>query len=77
MRGYFHWSLVDNYEWMHGYDPKFGLFAVAAPSQPLVPKASAELYRSLIAGRVMDPGVAFPELPAATEKVVDAQNGPK
>lgn len=77
VRGYFHWSLVDNYEWMHGYDAKFGLFAVAAPSKPLVPKASAELYRSLIAGRVMNPDVAFPELPAATEKVVDSQISPK
>jgi beta-glucosidase len=28
LRGYFHWSLVDNFEWAYGWWPKFGLIAV-------------------------------------------------
>jgi beta-glucosidase len=26
VRGFFHWTAVDNYEWLHGYDVQFGLF---------------------------------------------------
>ena len=28
LRGYFHWSLIDNYEWHHGFWPKFGLIEI-------------------------------------------------
>jgi beta-glucosidase len=61
VRGYFHWSLSDNYEWRHGYKAKFGLFALETPAEHLAPKGSAILYRSLISGRAMDAEVRFPE----------------
>ena len=25
LRGFFHWTAVDNYEWLHGYDVRFGI----------------------------------------------------
>ena len=28
VRGYFHWSLIDNYEWHHGFWPRFGLVEI-------------------------------------------------
>ena len=39
--GYIHWSLIDNYEWIFGYEPKFGLCAVDPTTFKRTPKPSA------------------------------------
>ena len=41
VRGYIHWSLLDNFEWMLGYRPKFGLVAVNRETLERTPKPSA------------------------------------
>ncbi len=41
VRGYIHWSLMDNFEWMLGYRPRFGLVAVNRETQERTPKPSA------------------------------------
>jgi beta-glucosidase len=41
--GYFHWSLLDNYEWTFGYSKTFGLVAVDRATQKRTPKPSANL----------------------------------
>ena len=41
LRGYFHWSLLDNWEWMAGYKPKFGLVAIEPKTFRRIPKPSA------------------------------------
>jgi beta-glucosidase len=44
VEGYFAWSLLDNFEWAHGYGPKFGLIEVDMITQRRTPKQSALWY---------------------------------
>jgi beta-glucosidase len=48
VRGYFVWSLLDNFEWSLGYWRRFGLVYVDYPTQTRIPKASYGWYRDLI-----------------------------
>jgi beta-glucosidase len=49
VRGYCAWSLLDNFEWQHGYSKRFGIVYVDYETLRRVPKASALWYRDLIA----------------------------
>ena len=48
LRGYFAWSLLDNYEWSLGFSKRFGLVHVNYETQERTPKASALFYRDVI-----------------------------
>jgi beta-glucosidase len=47
--GYFAWSLLDNFEWAHGYDKRFGLVRVDYATQQRTIRASGHRYADLIA----------------------------
>jgi beta-glucosidase len=51
VRGYFYWSLLDNFEWAAGYAKRFGLVHVDYETLARTPKASFGYYRDLIAAR--------------------------
>jgi beta-glucosidase len=55
LRGYIHWSLLDNFEWGSGYKPRFGLYAVDRSTFVRTAKPSAALFRTLVA-RASGPG---------------------
>lgn len=48
LRGYFVWSLLDNFEWQSGYSKRFGIVHVDFASQRRTPKASARFYSNVI-----------------------------
>ncbi len=48
LRGYFAWSLMDNFEWAEGYAKRFGLVHVDYTTQRRVPKDSARWYQEVI-----------------------------
>jgi len=51
LRGYFVWSLLDNFEWSLGYAKRFGIVHVDFATQRRTPKASARLYADVIRTR--------------------------
>jgi len=49
VRGYFHWTAMDNFEWAKGYSMKFGLIGVDLKSQERTAKPSAALFARIAA----------------------------
>jgi beta-glucosidase len=48
LNGYFVWSLLDNFEWAHGYSKRFGIVWVDFETQERVVKASGHLYHRIV-----------------------------
>jgi beta-glucosidase len=48
IKGYCHWSLMDNFEWAEGYHPRFGLYHVDYKTFERTPRKSALYYKSII-----------------------------
>lgn len=65
IHGYFHWSLLDNYEWLDGFEPRFGLYAVDRSTMQRTPRPSVDAFRTL--------GRAFLDTPSFTPSLPGAQ----
>jgi beta-glucosidase len=51
IKGYFAWSLMDNFEWAEGYEKRFGIVWVDFKSQTRIIKASGKAYQHMLASR--------------------------
>jgi beta-glucosidase len=54
LRGYFVWSLLDNFEWADGYGQRFGIVFTDYRTQERIPKESARWYREVIAANAVE-----------------------
>lgn len=55
VRGYYHWSLVDNFEWHEGYVAHFGLYRLDPATQKRTETAGARVYRAVIKANAVTP----------------------
>jgi beta-glucosidase len=53
VRGYYHWSLMDNFEWLGGYGARFGLYAVDRTTMERTPTEAAEVYGRIAGSRAL------------------------
>ena len=54
VKGYFLWSLLDNFEWADGYSKRFGIVYVDFATQKRIPKLSAQFYASVVRNNGVD-----------------------
>ena len=67
VRGYFHWSLVDNFEWERGWTHRFGLYALDPATQVRTPRLSAKLYAEICQARALSTDIVARYTPELLE----------
>jgi beta-glucosidase len=65
VRGYYHWTLVDNFEWAEGWSLRFGLFALDPATQERTARGSARLYGAIARANALGREMVAEHAPAA------------
>jgi beta-glucosidase len=47
IRGYYHWSLIDNFEWAEGFEPRFGLYRVNYETMARTPSPGVAAFQQI------------------------------
>jgi beta-glucosidase len=69
MRGYCHWSLVDNFEWDNGWSMRFGLIALDEQTQERTPRPSAAFYGEIAHANALTAEMLKRYAPSALDEV--------
>ncbi len=73
VQGYFHWTLVDNFEWAEGWGLRFGLFRLDPKTQERTPRPSAGLYREIAQGNSITPALVERYAPSLLPQIFPKQ----
>jgi beta-glucosidase len=73
VRGYYHWSLIDNFEWAEGWALRFGLVALDETSQKRTPRPSARLFTEIIRANAITPAMVQAYAPEVFEDIFAAR----
>lgn len=72
IRGYFHWSLVDNFEWVQGWSMRFGLIALDRATQERTWRPSAHLYQAIAQANALTPAMLAQHAPHLMDQIFPA-----
>jgi beta-glucosidase len=68
--GYYHWTLVDNFEWADGWTLRFGLIALDPETQARTPRPSAGLYADIVHANAITPQIIAAHAPEVRPKLL-------
>jgi beta-glucosidase len=69
VKGYFHWSLVDNFEWQAGWSERFGLWGLDIKTQTRIRHKSADLYTAICKENGINPEIVKKYTPELISKI--------
>ena len=75
IRAYYHWTLVDNFEWIDGWSLRFGLFELDPATQARKRRPSADLYAAIAQGNAITPDLVEAYAPEAWEHLYPDAGG--
>ena len=70
VQGYYHWTLVDNFEWAEGWTLRFGLIELDPETQERRPRPSADLYTAMVQGNAISPAILDAYAPALRDRLL-------
>ncbi len=69
VRGYLHWTLVDNFEWNQGWQVRFGLIEIDPETQERLPRRSASMYGEICRANAITEEIVARYAPEALESI--------